>query len=104
MRPKSARKDSAIRMKGSHHADFTASRPFRSRSSFLKLLLSVFIFTHCRHLLCLRDQKVGLLENAFSYVRIWVRIGSRKNWTGVAVNRGCDVDQPRNLAKSVTVE
>lgn len=22
----------------------------------------------------------------------------------VAVNRGCDVDQPRNLAKSVTVE
>jgi glucosamine--fructose-6-phosphate aminotransferase (isomerizing) len=22
----------------------------------------------------------------------------------IAVNRGCDVDQPRNLAKSVTVE
>ena len=29
---------------------------------------------------------------------------SRREWYYIVLHRGCDVDQPRNLAKSVTVE
>ena len=52
----------------------------------------------------------GLLdvELAPDYARsrqiYWTYYELRQGGNGLAVARGCDVDKPRNLAKSVTVE